>query len=118
MAFFDIQKILMDFTFYIPSHLPLSVGSGTCKRQHITYMLEMDQNGEQRDLGKTTSGEMLNKCNQCDYACSGLSGFWTHLKTHSGEKSNKCIQCDYVSNDAGNLRRHSKRHRSAPKGEK
>ena len=34
------------------------------------------------------NGEMLNKCNQCDYASSPIDHLRTHLKTYSGEKSN------------------------------
>ena len=58
-------------------------------------MLEMDQNLEQRDLGKNTANqvplretngrEKSNKCNQCDYASSRAG----HLRTHSGGKPNK-----------------------------
>ena len=31
------------------------------------------------------SGEMLNKCNQCDYASSHPGHLWIHLKTHNGK---------------------------------
>ena len=44
---------------------------------------------------KAHSGEKLNKCNQCDYACSDPSGLRIHLKIHSGEKSKECNQCDF-----------------------
>ena len=56
----------------------------------------MDQNLEQRDLGKNTANgipmretggrEKSNKCNQCDYASSDASNLRTHLKRHNGKK--------------------------------
>ena len=59
---------------------------------------------------KTHSGEKSHKCNQCDYASPHVSALRTHLITHSGEKSNKCNQCDYASFQASNLRTHLKTH--------
>ena len=84
-------------------------------------MIEMDQNLEQRELGKnrangipmreTGGREKSNKCNQCDSTFSQAGNLRTHLKTHSGEKSNKCNLCDFASSQAGHLRRHLKTHR-------
>ena len=63
-----------------------------------------------RDHLKTHSGEKLNKCKQCVYACSDTSSLKKHFKIHSGEKSNKCNQCDYASAYAHHLRTHLKTH--------
>ena len=66
--------------------------------------------GNLRTHLKTDSGEKSKKCNQCEYACSGLINLRKYFKTHSGEKSNKCNQCDYSSSRADALRRHLKMH--------
>ena len=104
--------------FYL--HLSHSVGNDNCKREHTFYWLEMDQNLEQRDLGKNTANqvpiretdgrEKSNKCHQCDSTFSQAGHLRTHMKTHSGEKSNKCNQCDFASSRAGSLRTHLKTH--------
>ena len=41
--------------------LNLSVVNENCKSQHTSYMLEMDQKFEQRDLGKNTANEILRR---------------------------------------------------------
>ena len=79
---------------------------------------EMDQNLEQRDLGKNTANgipmretggrEKSNKCNQCDSTFYRADHLRKHFKTHSGEKPNKCNRCYYASVQAGSLRRHLK----------
>ena len=51
----------MEFTFNFYPTKPsynISVGNEKPKSQHNSYMLEMDQNLEQRDFGKNTSNEI------------------------------------------------------------
>ena len=117
----------MDFTFNFyhsnpkpMSPLNISVENENCTSQHTSYMQEMDQGLEQRDLGKNTANgipmretggrEKSNKCNQCDSTFSRADHLRTHLRTHSGEKPNKCNQCDFASIQAGDLRTHLKTH--------
>ena len=74
--------------FYL--HLSHSVGNDNCKREHTSYWLEMDQNLEQRDLGKNTANQVPIR------------------ETDGREKSNKCYQCDSSFSQAGHLRTHMK----------
>ena len=69
--------------------------------------------GNLRIYLKIHSGEKPNKCNQCEYASAQASNLRTHLKTHNGEKLNKCNQCDFVSALACYLRTHLKIHSGA-----
>ena len=95
----------MEFTFnFCPTDpkpmcpVNISVGKEHCKSQHISYMLNMDQNLKQPDLCKNTADqvplretngrEKSNKCNQCDYASSRASHLRRHFKRHTGKKSN------------------------------
>ena len=56
----------------------------------------LDENEEEKGINQPHSGEMSNKCNQCDYASSRIGNLRTHLKMHSEEKSNKCDQCAHI----------------------
>ena len=83
MPIWDIEDILMEFTFnFYTSHpkpmapLNISVENENCKSKHTSYMQEMDQGLKQQNLGKNTANgipmretggrEKSNKCNQCD----------------------------------------------------
>ena len=59
---------------------------------------------------KTHSGEKSNKCNQCNYASSGMGHLRRHLKVHNGKKSNKCNQCNFATAYITSLRTHMKKH--------
>ena len=97
-----------------------SVWKGHSEGKHSWYMVMMDKDLGNHDLGlteamskatrETKNGEKSNKCNQCDYASSLASDLRRHLKRHSGVKPNKCNQCDFASYHSGNLRRHLKTH--------
>ena len=60
-----------DFIVNLPNQYPyhitphpcqhLSIGNETCKRQDTIHMLEMDQNCEQQNLGKTTANQVAMK---------------------------------------------------------
>ena len=56
-----------------------------------------DESGVNKDVPLRSTN---NKCNQCDFASSHVSG----------EKPKKCNQCDYSSSEAGKLRRHLLTH--------
>ena len=56
------------------------------------------------------SGEKLNKCKQCKFACSHQITLRRHLKKHSGEKSNKCNQCEFACSNPSSSERHFQIH--------
>ena len=76
----------MEFTFTFCPSDPKQIcqlKKENCKRQHAFCMIVMDQNTEQRDLGKTTGDQMI--------------------ETDNREKSIKCNQCDFASSQAGDI---------------
>ena len=109
MAFGDIEKILMEFTFiFYPSNpKPVISYQSETKIARASTLLEMDQNTA-NEMRETDGREKSIKCNQCDSTFSQASHLRRYLRTHSGEKPNKCSQCDFASSLAGNLGRHLK----------
>ena len=97
-----------------PDHLLLNRGyekhSGEISNKCNQCDYASNQAGNLKKQSIRHSGEKPNKCNQCDYASSSVADLARHLKTHSGEKINKCNQCDYASSQANNLRTHLKSH--------
>ena len=62
----------------------LSAGKTKIARERAPFLCkQMDQNTEQRDLGKTTGDQMI--------------------ETDNREKSIKCNQCDFASSQAGDI---------------
>ena len=103
-----IVNLPNQYPYHIPPHPSqhLSIGNETCKRQDTIHMLEIDQNCEPQNLGKTTANQVAmkgtcgrgksNKCNQCGNEFSNGSNLRKHMKIHTEDKTNKCNQCDYA----------------------